>query len=215
MRRIFVLLTINALIRLRKVQPERIGAAAEQRNAGPIFRVVTRLHRGIDEQRFVPGRIDRELHRMLRANDKFVDTRLGRHDRSLPADGEAIGLKAFWVGALHAKIKVDLRVDLFVDEPRVAIKVTGPEILRPQAATVVDTGARAAEDGKEIGGSVLILANREPGEFDAGRAVAIAGHGGIKRPVDVFGNLPGLLGAHESGVILGHCLVDVGGELVD
>ncbi len=213
-RRMLVLL-VNALIGLREFEPQRIAAAAEQQDVRLVVGLVARLHVGIDERRLVPGRVEGELGRVLGADHKLIDARLGRHDRTGPADREAVGLEPFRVGALEAEVEIDLRVDLFVDEACLTVEVAGVEILGPQAAAVVDTWTAVAEAGDQVGGGVLILTYRQPGEFHPGRPVAIAGHGRIEGAVNVFRHLPGGVGSDRRRIVLRHRLVDVGGQLID
>ena len=210
-----VLLVVDALVGLREFELEWIAAATEEQDVRFVFGVVPRLHVGIDEWRLVPGRVEGELRGVRRTDHDLVDTRLRWHDRTSPADREAVGLKPFRVGALEAEIKIDLWVDLLVDEARLAVEVASVEILGPQAAAAVDARAAIAEAGDQVGGGVLVLPDGEPGEFHPGRPVAIAGHGRIEAAVDVFGHLPGRVTGDLRRIVLRHRLVDVGGELVD
>ena len=209
-----VLLVVDPLIGLREFKPQGIGPTAEQEDARPVFGLSARLYIGIDERRLVPGRVEGELGRVLGADDEFIHARLGGHDRSHPADRKPIGLEAFRVGTLHAEVEVHLRVDLLVDQ-FLPIERASLEILGPQSAAVVDSGATLAKARDEIGDGVLILPHGEPGELDAGRPVAVAGHGRIEGAVDVLGHVPGGVAGDLRGVVLRHRLVDVGGELVD
>ena len=210
-----LVLLVNALVGLREFQPQRIAAAAEEQDVCPVFRVVAGLHVGIDEWRLVPGRVEGKLGRVLGADHKLIDTRLGRHDRAGPSDGKPVGLEPLRVGALEAEIEIDLRVDLLVDEACLPIEVARVEILGPQAAAIVDARAAVAEAGDQVGGGVLILPDRQSGEFHPRRPVAIAGHGRIESGVDVFSHLPGCVGSDRRGIVLRHRLVDVGGQLID
>ena len=210
-----VLRAIDALIGLRKFEPQRIAPAAEQEHVGPVFGVVARLDVGIDEWWLVRGGIEGEPGGVICAEHDLIDTRLRRHDRACPEDRKTVGLESLRVGAFHAKIKIDLRVDLFVDEARLPVEVAAAEILGPQAAAVVDAGAGGAEARDQVGGGVLILPNGEPGEFHASGPAAIAGHRRIEGAVDVFGHLPGCVTGDLRRIVFRHRLVDVGGQLVD
>ena len=209
-----VLLVVDALIGLRKLQPQRICPATEEHEAGPVFGVVARLHRGVDERWLVPGRVEGELRRVFGTNHKLIDAGLGRRDRSCPADGKPIGLEPLRVGPLDAEEEIDLRIGPFEDEI-LAVKGAAVEILTAEAAPGIDIRPAAAKAGDQVGHRVVVLPDGKPREFHAGGPVAVAGHWRIKRPVDVFGDLAGRLVTHRLRIVLRHRLVDVGCELVD
>ena len=75
-----LVLFINAPFGLREFEPQRIAAATEEQDVCPVFRVVARLHIGIDERRLVPGRVEGELRGMPRADHELVDASLCGHD---------------------------------------------------------------------------------------------------------------------------------------
>ena len=210
-----LVLFVDAPFGLREFEPKRIAAATEEQDARLVFGLVARLYIGIDERRLIRGRVDGERDGVFGADHELVDARLRRHERTGPSDREAVGLESLRVGPLEAEIKIDLWVDLFVDKARLAVKTSTPEILGPQAAAAVDARAAIAEAGDQVGGGVLILPDREPGEFHAGRPIAIAGHGRIEGAVDVFGHLPGRVPCDPRRIVLRHRLIDIGGELVD
>ena len=210
-----VFFAVDALIGFREFKPQRVAATTKKKDARPVFGVAARLDIGIDERRFVPGRVEGELGGVVGANHEFVDTRLGRHERTGPTDCETVGLKTLRIGTLETEIKVHLRINLFIDEACLPIKVAAIEILSPQPVGRFDAGGAVAEAGEEIGSGVLILPDREPGEVDAGGAIAIAGDCRIEGGVDIVGDLTGRVTGDRGGVVFRHGLVDVGGELVD
>src|SRR5205814_6027985 len=100
----------------------------------------------------------------------------------------------------------------------------GDALVGPEAARLVVLAVQAAlcapmaggaEGADQVGDGVLVLADGEAGEFDAGRLVAVAGGLGVEGVEDVGGNLVGVGAGAGAGVVLGHRLGDVAGEAVE
>ena len=87
------------------------------------------------------------------------------------------------------------------------------EVLAAQAAKPVVGGAGVAEIAHQVGERVAVLPHREPGEFHARGAVVVACRRRVEGGMDEFGDAAGIFSGDPRGIVLGHRLVDVRGQL--
>jgi hypothetical protein len=151
---------------------------------------------------------------MLCPNDEFIFSGVGREDGTLPGDREFIGVELFGVGTAVAEVEIDLRIDALEALLLVTPRIAGLVVFGAKAALGAPHRSWA-EAADEIGHCVLILADREPRQLDAGRLVADAGFRRVKRVVEVLCNLGRVFGRRFVIQVVRHRFVDQPSKLRD
>jgi len=165
---------IHTLVGLRKFQPQRIGSAAGRR-------IVARYPFSVPD--FTKPSINGgSCEAVFTASFAACSVRTTNSYRPVsggtmtgPAIRKAIGLEPLRVGPFDAEVKRHLRIDLLVDEVLRAVEAAAAEVFGFEAAAVVDARAATAKARHDVGDRVVILPYGEPGKFDAGGTVVIAG----------------------------------------
>ena len=204
-RTLAIFRVVHALLGFGEFQADRVGTAAQEPDRAAKRGLFARLHPGVNQGCLAI--VDPEPGGVVGLDDELIVAGRGGLDQSFPTRGELVRLELLGVGAGDSEVESDGRVGPL--DRRVVTAPRPPVVVISAAkAAEFERGGRLAEAGDQVGDGVLVLADREPRQFDPGWGDPGACDRRIEGVVNEGGHRAGLVPLAFPGGVGRHRLID-------